>query len=132
MKKIIFIILLIFFIAGCTNNISEITNFKQCMEAGNSVMESYPRQCSVNGKTFTEELGKCGNMNISQAIIIAQDSNCTKEGILTDNYMCNENTKTLWIDLTVNGSENCSPACVVDVNSGATTINWRCTGLLQD
>ena len=40
-----------------------ITNFVECAAAGNPVMESYPRQCSVNGQTFTEEIG--GNTNIN-------------------------------------------------------------------
>jgi hypothetical protein len=34
----------------------EITNFDECVAAGNPVMESYPRQCSANGQTFTEDL----------------------------------------------------------------------------
>lgn len=34
-----------------------ITNFEQCAAAGNPVMESYPEQCSANGKTFTKQLG---------------------------------------------------------------------------
>jgi translocator protein len=35
-----------------------ITNFNECVEAGNAVMESYPRQCRVaNGGVFTEYIG---------------------------------------------------------------------------
>ena len=35
-----------------------ITNFDECMQAGNPVMESYPRQCrSEDGETFTEDIG---------------------------------------------------------------------------
>lgn len=34
-----------------------ITTFKECVEAGNSVMESYPRQCRADEKTFTEFIG---------------------------------------------------------------------------
>jgi hypothetical protein len=33
-----------------------ISNFEECVEAGNPVMESYPRQCRVNGETFVEYL----------------------------------------------------------------------------
>lgn len=35
---------------------AEITNFEQCIEAGNPAMESYPRQCrdSKSDRTFTE------------------------------------------------------------------------------
>lgn len=37
---------------------TEITNFEQCAAAGNPIMESYPEQCSANGKTFTRKLVK--------------------------------------------------------------------------
>jgi hypothetical protein len=33
----------------------EITNFEQCARAGYPIMESYPRQCRADGKTFVEE-----------------------------------------------------------------------------
>jgi hypothetical protein len=32
----------------------EISNFSECVEAGNPVMESFPRQCTANGVTYTE------------------------------------------------------------------------------
>ncbi len=34
-----------------------INSFEECVEAGNPVMESYPRQCFTDGKTFVEEIG---------------------------------------------------------------------------
>lgn len=35
----------------------QIINFQSCVDAGYSVMESYPRQCStLSGRTFTEEI----------------------------------------------------------------------------
>lgn len=53
--------LLIFFLLGIgfyliANNSSEITNFEECMAAGNPAMESYPRQCRdpLSGQTFVE------------------------------------------------------------------------------
>lgn len=33
-----------------------VNSFEECVAAGNPVMESYPRQCSADGKTFVEEL----------------------------------------------------------------------------
>jgi len=35
---------------------SEITNFQECIDAGNPAMESYPRQCRdpIGDRTFTE------------------------------------------------------------------------------
>lgn len=36
-----------------------ITNFDQCVAAGNPIMESYPRQCrTTDGRTFVEEIEK--------------------------------------------------------------------------
>jgi hypothetical protein len=40
------------------NNIGDIINsFKECVQAGNPVMESYPRQCRAGDRTFTENIG---------------------------------------------------------------------------
>ncbi len=34
----------------------EVNSFEECVAAGNVVMESYPRQCVHNGKSFTEKV----------------------------------------------------------------------------
>ena len=39
------------------NTNTAISTFDECVAAGNSVQESYPRKCSANGKTFTEDIG---------------------------------------------------------------------------
>ena len=37
---------------------TSISNFDECLEAGNTILESYPRQCQTDdGKTFIEEIG---------------------------------------------------------------------------
>ena len=36
--------------------VAEITNFDECVAAGNPVMESYPRQCRAGGRTFVEAI----------------------------------------------------------------------------
>jgi len=127
-NKIVLPIIGLLTIIGCTS--LEVTDFASCAAAGNPVMESYPRQCSANGQTFTEELEMCGQMSTEQALITAQASDCATQGTLTNNYICNEGTGTIWIDLTVEDKEGCSPACVVDVETGEVEINWRCTGLI--
>ncbi len=33
---------------------AQVTNFDECVAAGNAVMESYPRQCIHKGKNYTE------------------------------------------------------------------------------
>lgn len=57
MKRTILFIIVMLLVAGCAN-VSEdrITNFKECIAAGNPVMESYPRQCRAGDKTFVEEI----------------------------------------------------------------------------
>ncbi|MFC1787900.1 Gmad2 immunoglobulin-like domain-containing protein [Patescibacteria group bacterium] len=37
--------------------VASVTNFSECVAAGNPVMESYPRQCRHNNQTFTEDIG---------------------------------------------------------------------------
>jgi len=49
-----FSILVIIFISACTE--IKITNFDECIAAGNPAMESYPRQCRANDQTFVEEI----------------------------------------------------------------------------
>lgn len=39
------------------NSNSSVSNFAQCVAKGSPVMESYPRQCRENGKTFVEAIG---------------------------------------------------------------------------
>jgi hypothetical protein len=64
MSKLIILIIIIICIAGffyfkspSINKESSITNFQECVDVGNSVMESYPRQCRSNGTTFFENIG---------------------------------------------------------------------------
>jgi len=73
------------------------------------------------------------SMMLEEAVGIAQASmSCSHEGTLKDTAVCNSITGTWWIDLeTTIPREGCSPACVVNVNSGTAEINYRCTGLMQ-
>lgn len=50
---LLLLLLIIFFSFGCTSGES-INSFEECVAAGNPVMESYPRQCSANGRNFIE------------------------------------------------------------------------------
>ncbi len=69
------------------------------------------------------------SMCLPEAMEIAENSACVENGTLTENHFCNEYTGTWWIDLDIE-KDGCSPACVVDVETGQAEINWRCTGLL--
>jgi hypothetical protein len=59
---LIFIVIVILIIIGIIVKSAllpsqKITNFEECIDAGNPAMESYPRQCrdSESDRTFTEE-----------------------------------------------------------------------------
>ena len=72
--------------------------------------------CSKEGTEFS--------MEYSEAKLIVQEK-CNMT--LKDTYMCNNVTGTWWIDVE-SDKEGCAPACVVDVETKAAEINWRCTG----
>ena len=144
MMKIAFTILLLslFFVFGCDEDYelpdqgldtsgTTVNNFEECVAAGNPVMESYPRQCRAEGKTFVEIVLDVSGLTIDDALKIARNSECTEEGDLTDTYFYNENTKTWWIDLDLE-KEGCNPACVVSEKTKTAEINWRCTGLIPE
>jgi hypothetical protein len=54
-KLLCVMVVLSLFLVGCVpvEDIS-VTNFEECVEIGNPVMESYPRQCRHGDNTFTE------------------------------------------------------------------------------
>lgn len=70
-------------------------------------------------------------MSLSEAKEIALQSECVEEGSLIEEYFCNEDTGTWWIDLDIQKS-GCAPACVINVSTGEAEINWRCTGLIPE
>ncbi len=47
---------------------ARVTSFEQCVAAGNPVMESYPRQCMANGRTFTENIGGGSGSNGNRGV----------------------------------------------------------------
>jgi hypothetical protein len=74
----------------------------------------------------SKETGK--KMNLSEAREIAYNSDIGNQGTLKDTYSCNESTSTWWIDMKPIIEQNaCNPAYVVNINTKAVEINWRCT-----
>lgn len=62
---LIIVLLVVFFLAMSKkkenrekNNQFNVSNFEECVAAGNPVMESYPRQCRHGEKSFTEDIGQ--------------------------------------------------------------------------
>jgi len=62
MKKSILLIAAILMLSACvavppdTPPSTDVSNFEECIAAGNPAMESYPRQCRHGDQTFTEEI----------------------------------------------------------------------------
>lgn len=54
-SALIYIAGFFFILAGC-QQAQEINSFEACVEAGNPILESYPRQCVADGVTFIEAL----------------------------------------------------------------------------
>ena len=53
-------------------------------------------------------------LTFEEAMVIAQNGECGREGTLTGNYVHNEDMRTWWIDLDLyTEREGCNPACVV-------------------
>jgi len=70
-------------------------------------------------------------MSLSEARKIAVSSEFGNLGTLKDTYSCNEGTSTWWIDMKPTIEKpGCSPAYVVNINTEAVEINWRCTGAI--
>jgi len=67
-------------------------------------------------------------LSLIEAEQIAINSECGDR--LKENYMCNEDTGTWWIDLDIE-KEGCNPACVINVETKEASINWRCTGVID-
>jgi hypothetical protein len=84
--------------------------------------------CTQNQASETTELT---TLTPEQALEIAVNSDCVNEGSFTGESSYNGVTNTWWFQLSVEGYENCNPACVVSEQTGLAEINWRCTGLIE-
>ncbi len=108
-----------------------ISNFAECAGIGNPILETYPRQCIANGKSFTEVIFPKPSMTEAEARLIAEKE-CIKGGEALEVGMYNDGSKTWWFDANLNAvQEGCNPACVVSEETKTAEINWRCTGLKQ-
>ena len=68
-------------------------------------------------------------MTEEEAREIATKSECGEEGALKENAFYNDWSGTWWIDLDAQ-KDGCNPACVVNVATRQTEVNWRCMGVL--
>ncbi len=120
-------------------NTNYVTNFEECIAAGNPAMESYPRQCRHGEETFVEEIVNKTDADFvslvtqEEAILISGNTNdCTMAGIPASTAAYNTVSKTWWVDLERMPeleNDGCDPACVVHEDQTA-EVSWRCTGIL--
>lgn len=67
MKKLFLFLIVLLALTGTYNFIrtapKAVTNFEECLAAGNPAMESYPRQCIHEGTHYTEVIEEepCGD-----------------------------------------------------------------------
>jgi len=54
--RYLIVIIFVLFLVGCQEVDRGITNFEECVAAGNEIMESYPRQCRNGDDLFVEEV----------------------------------------------------------------------------
>ena len=114
-QLIIIVILAVAVIAGAVFIFQKPESEEQLSE------EATEEFCSKPG---TEE-----KLSLTEAKQIAVASECGEN--LEETYICNEDTGTWWIDLTIE-SELCNPACVINVITKEAEINWRCTGVISE
>lgn len=96
--------------------------YKSEQKQGQPIPRSDQKENCVKAETGEE-------MSFLEAKEIALESECVGEGSLTDEYFCNQDTGTWWIDLDIQ-KPGCAPACVINVSTKKAKINWRCTGVI--
>ena len=72
----------------------------------------------------------CNNMTTMEILNAINNSECAGYA-LEEASVCNANTNTLWVDISLE-KPGCNPACVVHTDTGEAEINWRCTGLVAE
>lgn len=122
-------VIAILVLAGCSNvavNLPENDGF------------NYPTDDQFNDNSLGQGEA-CGvesdcELTGDMAYDLALKSSCAEVGsVVKEGYFFNPNSDTYWFGLVLAEEKpGCNPACVVNGNTGAVEVNWRCTGLIAD
>ncbi len=72
----VIVVVLVGIVLFVNSNKSDITNFEECIAAGNPSMQTYPRQCIANGQTFVEDICSSEARTIINKYNINEIENC--------------------------------------------------------
>jgi len=98
------------------------------VDTSGQVNEQYAPLFDAEGE-YCIDKSTGARLGYTEAVAIAEGSECGQQGQLKQTRICNQDTGTWWIDLDMD-MPGCNPACVVDLNSGTAEINGRCMGVL--
>jgi hypothetical protein len=66
------------------------------------------------------------------ARVVAESGPCSSEGTVGTVTYRNDESHTWWFNFTPTFPKSgCNPACVVDEQNNSSSVNWRCTGLVE-
>ena len=115
------------FISPAICCVSHVVDFASCVNAGFSVLESYPRQCKrPDGKMYTEVFGP--RLSLDRARAVAEKSNCSDVGEIYGYPFYNEKSRT-WRFKVRSNKLGCLPSCLVSEFENSAEVIWRCTGV---
>ncbi len=103
-----------------TDESMNISNFEECINAGNPAMESYPRQCRANGQTFIENIELPTDKPLD---LVRIESECTQGGgnWLAEYKECEYLSKE-WCDENGGEFKECESACRNDPEAEICTM----------
>jgi len=97
-----------------------VSNFNECVAAGNPVMKSHPRQCTHNGKTFIEVISSDNTASSTQ--VAEKDNSKTKEPEIVggdkDEHGCIGSAGYVWCEEKNKCLRSWEEECVDDKEKG--------------
>lgn len=127
----LFAAIIILYLGFNSIKINSITSFEQCVAGNNPVMESYPRQCRANGKTFVESLGS--DETVLQIMQLDKSENGKNLHFQRGNYIINSETEweNIFGEIGIDPNVNFEKKTVIAVVMGQKPSGGYSVGLKQ-